>query len=116
MPAKTLDRTKTIWRMYNEGQPTKKIAAALGVKYSLVSCAVSRGRQTGAVPPLKPASPLSDGTMYYLNRGTMGYLVGNLTREQQIWLAHQAQDYGCDTLAEVVLEIVRDAHADAIME
>jgi len=97
--------------MYNEGKSNGEIAAELGVNYSLVTSALCRGRAEGAVPPVVLASPLSAGTQYYLTKGTMGYVVTHLSREQQVWLAKLANQYGCETMAEVILEIVRDAHA-----
>ena len=97
--------------MYNDGKLTQEIADELGVNYSLVSCAVKRGRDAGIIPPTQPASPFSDGVPYHLNKGTMGYVVSNLTRKQQIWLARKAKKYGCQSMAEIILELIRDVHA-----
>lgn len=111
MPATRSKRTMQIWQMYNEGKSNGEIAKELGVSYSLVTSALCRGRDEGVVPPVILGSPLSYGTPYYMTRGTMGYVVTHLSREQQVWLAKLAKQYGCETMAEIIVEIVRDAHA-----
>lgn len=46
-----------------------------------------------------------------LGKGTMNYVLKKLTPDQQVWLTGLAKHYGCETMAEVILELVRDAHA-----
>lgn len=111
MPGIRSERTTRIWQMYNEGKSNKEIAAELGVNYSLVTSALCRGRDAGVIPPVILGSPLNHGTNYYLHKGTMGSVLTKLTREQLVWLTKLAEKYGCETMAEVILELVRDAHA-----
>ena len=111
MPAMRSEQTKTIWKKYNAGQSNKEIAAEMGIKYSTVTSALTRGRADGVIPPVLLGSPLNHGTNYYLHKGTMGSLLTKLTREQLVWLTKLAEKYGCETMAEVILELVRDAHA-----
>jgi len=107
------EQTKTIWRLYNEGWSNKEIAAEMGLKYSTVTSALSRGRSDGVIAPVLLGSPLIHGTNYYMHKGSMGQLLTKLTRDQVLWLSREAEQYGCETMAEIILEIVRDAHAQS---
>ena len=114
MTGRVSKRTKQIWDMYNSGKSNGQISKALGVNYSLVTSAVSRGRDAAVIPPLQVASPLCYGSPKYCPRGTMGFVVTRLTRGQQAWLSDKATEWQCDSFAEVILEIVRDAHAEEL--
>jgi len=113
VPATRSEQTKTIWKKYNAGKSNKEIAKELGLKYSTVTSALTRGRAEGVIPPVLLGSPLNHGTNYYMHRGTMGYVLTRLTREQVLWVCREAEKYGCQTMAELMLELVRDAHAEA---
>lgn len=114
MTGRVSERTKRIWAMYNEGLSNRQIAKELGVNYSLITSAVSRGRDAQAIPPMQMSSPLWAGSQKYLPKGTMGFVLNRLTRQQLVWLADNAHEWECNSLAEVVLEIVRDAYEEAM--
>jgi len=113
MPNNKKRRTEIICEMTAEGWSAKDIAKELNVSYSTVTSARSRGRDKGALPKIEYGSPLSHGSTYYLRRGCIGDIIGSLSKDQLIWLVKEADKYECETLAEIILELVRDAHAEA---
>jgi len=113
MPASKKSNTKKILEMTLDGMGTKEIATKLNVSYSTVTSARKRGRDKGELPKIEYGSPLSHGSTYYLRRGCIGDIISGLSKDQLIWLVKEADNYECETLAEVILEMVRDAHAEA---
>lgn len=113
MPSNKKRRTEIICEMTAEGWSAKDIAKELNLAYSIVTNARSRGRENGTLGQIPTGSPLSHGTTYYLRRGHIIDIVGNLSRDQLIWLVKEADKYGCKKMSEIILELVRDAHAEA---
>jgi len=114
MPNNKKRQTEIICEMTAEGWSAKGIAKELNLSYSTVTNARSRGRDNGLLRKMECGSPLSHGTTYYMRRGCIGDIAGGLSRDQLIWLVKEADKYQCTTMAEIILEIVRDAHADAM--
>lgn len=115
MPLSTSNRTQTIWQLHLSGMKPAEICNELNVSYSLAVSAIWRGRKSGAIPKL-PSSRSSylQRKKNHIPKGHIGTILDELSEEQQIWVAKSTHDYGCQTLAELLLELVRDAHAESM--
>ena len=52
--------------------------------------------------------------VYHIKAGTMSQVFMPLDRDQYEWLGAEAERMGCETLAEYLVELVRDAHAESV--
>lgn len=99
--------------MFRKGKPVREIACSLGLPSHRVSSAISRGRAKGALPPRD-----QDFTNPYLFRkfgikaGGVSMILENLAPEQKVWLFEEASKIGCETIAEYLLERVRDDYEE----
>lgn len=115
MSYSTKSQTHTIWQLHLSGMAPPQICDELNVSYPLVVSAICRGRKNGAIPKL-PSSRSSylQRKKNHIPKGHIGTILDGLSEEQQIWVAKSTHDYGCQTLAELLLELVRDAHAESM--
>ena len=100
-------QTQEIWKLYNAGATPTEIAEKLDLSYGTITSAISRGRDAGAI-----YQEQVDRTPSYMPKGTVGYVLQELADEQKDWLQAQTIDCECATIAEYLLELVRDAHAE----
>lgn len=105
------EQTKTIWKLKLEGNDSLEISNLLGLKKSLVDSAVSRGIEAGALQKRK-SNPLIWNNSNYIKMGNIGWLIKQLDRDQLYWLADESLKTRCETMAEMILEIVRDAYEE----
>lgn len=105
--------TLKIWQLSREGLSAREISAMLGFKFNKVNSTLRRGREANILPPA-PKKPISYVRHHknYLRLGSISTVLDALTNEQVDWLAAQTRQLGCETVAEFILELVRDAHAD----
>ena len=100
-------QTQEIWKLYNAGATPTEIAEKLDRSYGTITSAISRGRDAGAI-----YQEQVDRTPSYMPKGTVGYVLQELADEQKDWLQAQTIDCECATIAEYLLELGRDAHAE----
>jgi len=104
--------TLKIWQLSKEGLSAREISAKLGFKFNKVNSALRRGREANALPPiLKKSISHSRQHKNYLKLSSISAVLDALTEEQVDWLATQTRQLECDSIAEFILELVRDAHA-----
>lgn len=106
----TLPRTKMIWDLHLSGMTNKEIEQELGVVTSLVASAVARGREIGVLPVKKFKSKADRRRRTYIRRGSVREIQDALSEGQQEWLALTAIGLGCDSIAEYLVELIRDVH------
>lgn len=110
---KTTPQTLQIWQEYNDGADPKKIAEGIGLSFCAVRKAISRGRKTGAVEPLDRTRDFKHQLRKRrLSKGSMKEVFGSISKDQQIWLLEQTSEIGCETVAEYLVELVRDAYEE----
>lgn len=105
--------TLKIWDMCKNGLSAREIAHQTGWKFGKVNSAVRRGRDAGVIPRPQ-AKPISSGSHHrnYMRLGSISAICNSLATEQVEWLATEARRIECETVAEFILELVRDAHAE----
>jgi len=108
----TKERTFQIWEMKRQGMKPKEIAAALDVSYSMVSSALYRGRQHGRLASKGRGDIRYQLAQQNVKYGSISDILAALTREQVDWLSDQTLGTGCATLAEYIVEVLRDAHTE----
>ena len=106
-------QTQDIWAMKNDGYSYKEIMDALNVSHNTVVGAVARGRYRGAIPPQKKHQPYDMRRNTMIRRGSIDEMLRNMTHEQHVWLVEEARRLQCGSLAEMVVEFVRDAYEEA---
>ena len=109
--ANVKEQTKTIWKLRLEGNNSVEIADLLGLRKTLVDSAISRGKEAGEIPKPK-SNPLLFNNSNYIKMGSIGGIINTLNHEQLIWLTDEAHGLGCENIAEMILEIVRDAYEE----
>ena len=104
--------TLEIWDKSKNGLSAKQIVTESGWKFGKVNSALRRGRDAKILEPRK-VKPISSGSHHrnYMKLGSISAICKGLTDEQVDWLATQTRELGCESLAEFILELVRDAHA-----
>ena len=105
------EQTKTIWKLNLQGENSREIAKRLGLTKTLVDSAISRGKESGDIPQRK-SNPLLFNNSNYIKMGSIGGIINTLNHEQLIWLTDEAHGLGCENIAEMILEIVRDAYEE----
>lgn len=105
--------TLKIWEMSLAGASSREIEAELDFKFGKINSALRRGRDAGVIPRPQ-AKPISSGSHHknYMRLGSVSAILDALSDEQVEWLATEARKIECETVAEYILELVRDAHAD----
>jgi len=105
--------TLKIWQLSKDGLSAREISAKLGFKFNKVNSALRRGREANELPPIfKKAISHARHHKNYLRLGSISTVLDALTNEQVEWLATQTRSLGCETVAEFIAELVRDAHAN----
>ena len=105
--------TLKIWQLSREGLSVREISAKLGFKFNKVNSALRRGREANELPPIfKKAISHARHHKNYIRLGSVSTVLDALTNEQVDWLATQTRQLECDSIAEFILELVRDAHAN----
>lgn len=99
--------------MSREGRSVQEIATELDLPKYLVSAALYRGRVKGEIPERK-----INFTNNYLFRkfgiraGHITRLLEQLTPDQRVWLFSETTKIGCTTIAEYLLERIRDDYEE----
>lgn len=110
MTAPVTEDTKRVWELHLQGCKNYEIAQITGFKPHRVAHAIMRGRAKGEIPIPERVQPVCDRRATYIKRGTVNSIVEELSEEQNYWLVDEARKYECDSLAEYILEIVRDVY------
>lgn len=109
------ERTRRVWSLSNTGYNTAEISEITGLSKHTVANMVLRGRQRGVVPP-RVKNPTTVKHLMRKNEVTLGNIsmvFDELTPEQGAWVMDQVVKYDCRTAAEFIVELIRDAHAEA---
>lgn len=109
--------TLKIWEISLAGSSTREIAHQTGWKFGKVNSALRRGRDAGVIP--RPQTkPISSGSHHknYMRLGNVSAILDALSNDQVEWLAAEARKLRCESLAEYIVEIIRDAHAVEVMK
>ena len=109
----TKNRTFQIWEMGRQGMKPKEIMKALDVSYCTVNSALYRGRQQGKLSPKGRGNIRYQLAQQNVKYGSISDVLATLTKEQVDWLTDQTLALGCETLAEYIVEVLRDAHIEA---
>lgn len=104
--------TLKIWEMSLAGASSREIETELGFKFAKINSALRRGRESQVLPP-PPKKAISHVRHHknYMRLGSISAVLEALTNEQVDWLATQTRQLECETIAEFIVEVVRDAHA-----
>ena len=102
------ETTKLIWQLYSEGCAVKEIPSQVDRPISAVRSAIARGLKNGKVAKRKSAVP----EIETIPKGNISNIIDELTEDQKVWLVNQINQYKMYDIAELILEIVRDAHAE----
>ena len=110
--------TQRIAEMHRAGHSHAAIQLATGLGYSRVVRGVVEARKAGMIPPRKvKASPRQIVKYLFANRniklGYMSDILLALTPDQLDWMAKETDKMGCESVAEYITEIMRDAHAES---
>ena len=110
--------TQRIAEMHRAGHSHAAIQLATGLGYSRVVRGVVEARKAGMIPPRKvKASPRQIVKYLFANRniklGYMSDILLALTPDQLDWMAKETDKMGCESVAEYITELVRDAHAES---
>ena len=108
----TKERTFKIWELSRQGMKPTQIAEALGVSYSMVNSAVYRGRLQGKLSPKGRGNVRYQLAQQNVKYGSISDILAALTQEQVNWLSDQTLETGCATLAEYIVEVLRDTHSE----
>jgi transposase len=99
----------------NTGHDTAEISEITGLSKHTVANMVLRGRKKGVVQE-REKKPLTAKHIMRRNKVTLGnitWIFEELTPEQQEWVLDQVIRYDCRTAAEFIVELIRDAYAEA---
>lgn len=106
--------TKDVWALRNQGLGRKQISEKLGMSVTTVESAIRRGREQGKVKRVAPIRDRFYGTR--VKRGTVNHVVDGLSDVQHEWIMEEVRRTGCETVAEYLLEIVRDLHEEVVQD
>ena len=112
------DDTRRVAELHMAGHSYAAIQLATGFGYTKVVRAVGIARKAGIVPPRKNKSTPRQQVKYlFANRriklGYMSDILLAMTPAQLDWMAKETDKMGCDSVAEYITEIMRDAHAES---
>ena len=112
--AKTTKRTLEIWKLYSQGVSIVHIAEKLSLKPNSVNAAVVRGFVKGVVTKRKAASGMRPALKRMgLQTGSVRDIFDGLDEDQRNWLMDEVMGMGCETIAEYLLEQIRDAYEES---
>jgi DNA-binding transcriptional regulator LsrR (DeoR family) len=109
------ERTRRVWSLANTGYNTAEISEITGLSKHTVANMVLRGRKRGVVKE-RERKPLTVKHLMRRNEvklGNISMVFDDLTPEQGAWVMDQVVKYDCRTAAEFIVELIRDAHAEA---
>jgi DNA-binding transcriptional regulator LsrR (DeoR family) len=112
---KPTDRTLRTWALANTGHDTAEISEIMGLSKHTVANMVLRGRKKGVVKEKEERTLTLKHLIrkHELRLGTITYVFDELTPNQQAWVIEQVVRYDCRTAAEFIVELIRDAYAEA---
>jgi predicted transcriptional regulator len=113
----TDEEVKAIAELHKSGHSHSEMAQMTGRGYTTIVRAVKSARRLGYLPPRKvKSSPRKKIQDVYANQliklGYINNILVALTPEQQDWLATEIHKTKCESVAEYLTELVRDAHAE----
>ena len=112
----TQETIKKLNDMINAGASNMEVAEKLGLSQNRVAYYVRQGRMSGKITsrrPIKNVDAIKFLQNSYMRLGTVSEIVSDLTQDQIEWIIEQTKDLNCETIAEFITELVRDAHAEA---
>lgn len=109
--------TIKIWELSKKGLSAREISHQTGWKFAKVNSALRRGRESNELPPIYK-KPISHAKHHknYMRLGSVSYILDNLNLDQVDWLASEVKRCDCETIAEMLLEYTRDAHAEHLQK
>lgn len=112
--AKIKESTRRIWDLYRQGKQAKEIVAETGYKDTTVQAALNRGRTLGAIEHRKGSTSTKwQLRRYEITAGTVTWILDQLFEDQLEWLISEASELGCETVAELILEKLRDEYEES---
>lgn len=106
--ARTKPQTLQIWEASRNGLKPHEIAEKFGASSYSVRTALTRGRKGGFVPPVQASNTKHMLRSYNLRSGSFREIYDSLTTEQSRWLMEAACKIECETVAEYIIEMLRD--------
>ena len=104
------ESTEKVWMMYRDGLSNLEIQRQTGYTINMIASAISRGRQKGIIGDRYYMQPLDQRRKSKTRRGSISNIIEGLSHEQNKWLIETTREYGCHSIAETILELVRDAY------
>lgn len=106
--------------LYLAGNAPKEIAVTIGRSYTFVINAKNKAHDRGLLPP-KKKTPVRRSVRWFVRdsgskQGTVGDVLVGLSEDQRRWLMRETAKLGCESVAEYLLELARDAHAEQTQE
>lgn len=114
--AKVTEKTRRVWSLSNTGYNTAAISEITGLPIGIVSNAIHRGRKKGVVRHKNETERTLRALLKknHITMGSMVWALEQLTPAQRVWVIEQAIRYECESVAELMVEMVRDAYAETI--
>lgn len=106
--------TVKIWKLHLAGYNVHRIQKKLGFKHAKVTSAIRRGRDIGALPQPVFKNSCRLGLSTFVRLGSVSSILAELDKNQLDWLKLQIKQYECETVAEMMLEYVRDAYEEQL--
>jgi len=108
--------TIKIWELHLSGHSAPRIQRELGFKSGKVTSAIRRGRESGIIPRPVVKNPFKFGVSTYARLGSVSSIIEGLDQDQLSWLASEVKRCECETVAEMLLEYVRDAYEEHLLK
>ena len=115
MPQPIKETTRRAWSLANTGYNTAEIGKIMGLPTHTVSSMINRGRNKGVVRQKTERDKTLRALLKknHVTMGNMAWILGQLTPEQRLWVIDEVIKYKCETVAELVVELLRDAYAES---
>lgn len=109
------NKTQDVWDAFLAGTPPIQIAEGLGLARQTVYNLITKGRKHGVIPgSIKKNTRELRLKRSHIKVGAMRSVTCALSDEQLDWVIDQCIGMRMDSIAEYALELIRDAHAEAI--
>lgn len=110
-----MEKTRRVWSLSNTGYSTAEISEITGLSTGIVANAVCRGRKKGVVRQKNEKEKTLQALLNknHVNMGSMVWVLEQLTPAQRVWVIKEAIRYECGTVAELMVELLRDLYAEA---
>lgn len=106
--------------LYRAGNTPREIAQMIGRSYTFVLQLKRQAHERGLLPPKKKTPPRQAVRGFVSNNGMKQGHISDvllaLSKDQQRWILREAGRLECESLAEYLTELVRDAHTLATQE